>query len=96
MVDSDDISDSKDWQNAKEQLDKKDLLMRQTFAIEQCLEELRLIRTALSADTSSQPQQYQCDVCGSQVPEPDLEPHGVDCFGYMAEMGNIKSHFSEV
>jgi len=38
-MNNDDISSQEDWEELKENVDEKDLLLRQTFALEQILAE---------------------------------------------------------
>lgn len=92
-MNNDDISTREDWDELKESVDEKDLLLRQTFAIEQILAELQRIN---GAEQSEPEQQYQCNQCGSIHSAAGLEKHAKSCFNWMGKMGNVKKHYKEL
>ena len=92
-----DLQDSIDgYEQAKESLDEKDLLMRQTFALEQCLHELQQIRMALTSGKSEETPMFECESCYTVVPEPELEQHAKKCVNWSEHFGNVESHYTRV
>ena len=83
------------YEEAKENLDEKDLLFRQTFALEQCLQELHLIRLALS---SSEPEnaQFECTSCTQVFGESELESHARRCKNWSESIGPIEREFERI
>jgi len=93
-MNNDGISSREDWEELKENVDEKDLLLRQTFALEQILAELQQLNGSTQSESAEQ--QYQCSQCGSVQPETDLERHAKQCFNWMGQMGNVTKHFREL
>ena len=84
------------YEQAREQVDEKDLLMRQTFALEQCLVELQQIRQALTSSKSQEESQiFECESCYTLIPESELEQHAKSCFNWSDALGNLESHYNE-
>jgi len=92
-MNNDDISSREDWEEIKENVDEKDLLLRQTFALEQILAELQQLNGVSQSDSDKE---YQCNQCGGVFTQTDLERHAKDCFNWMGEMGKVKKHFREL
>jgi len=90
---NDNISDKEDWEELKENVDEKDLLLRQTFALEQILAELQQLNGPPESESS---EEYQCEQCGAVCSKTDLERHAKSCFGWMGQMGRIEKHFREI
>jgi hypothetical protein len=90
---NDSVSDREDWEEIKQSVDEKDLLLRQTFALERILAELQRINGAEQSESETQ---YQCNQCGSIHSEAGLEKHAKSCFNWMGEMGKVKKHFREL
>jgi len=90
---NDSVSDREDWDEIKESVDEKDLLLRQTFALEQIMAELQRINGPEQSESETQ---YQCEMCGSVFSKADLERHAKQCFNWMESMGNITKHYREI
>jgi uncharacterized C2H2 Zn-finger protein len=92
-VDSDDISSREDWEEIKESVDEKDLLLRQTYALERILQQLQQLNGVEQSESETQ---YQCNQCGGVFTQTDLERHAKQCFGWMGQMGDVEKHFREI
>jgi hypothetical protein len=90
---NDSIQDRDDWEEIKESVDEKDLLLRQTYALERILQQLQQLNGVEQSESETQ---YQCEQCGSVYAKADLERHAKDCFNWMGQMGNVTKHFREL
>jgi RNA polymerase-binding transcription factor DksA len=89
----DDISNSEGWQQAKEELDQKDLLMRIAFGIDELNRQIAMLRQAQSGESPEQVETYTCRRCGEEIPENDLESHAKNTHNWQEALGDIASEY---
>jgi len=86
--------DSEEWQQAKEQLDEKDLLMRIAFGIDELNRQMQAMRAAQSTDTAEKVETHTCDGCGDDIPENKLESHARTCMNWGQTLGDVEEFYS--
>jgi len=82
--------DSEEWQQAKEQLDEKDLLMRIAFGIDELNKQIATLRQAQSGDTPEKVEMHTCEGCGDAIPASDLESHARSCMNWGKTLGDVE------
>jgi len=85
---------SEEWNQAKEQLDEKDLLMRIAFGIDQLNQQLQALRQAQSTDTPEQAETHTCEGCGDTIPKDKLESHARTCMNWGQTLGDVEEFYS--
>jgi RNA polymerase-binding transcription factor DksA len=85
---------SEEWEQAKEQLDEKDLLMRIAFGVDELNRQMQALRQAQTTDTAEQVETHTCDGCGDEIPANKLESHARSCLNWTEAFGDVEEMYS--
>lgn len=91
------IRNTEQWEQAKEDLDTKDLLMRIAFGIDELNRQVQALRAEQNGESPTPETEttYRCIGCSDEIAESNLESHARTCMNWSEEMGDILDVYSQ-